>query len=218
MCRCYVSPDAASIGREFALPPTGWQFPANFNTTPPQRVPVLRVGNGTCEGVLLRWGSGRSSTCNARIETLATSASFRAPWKQGRRCIVPALGFYEWHVDPGGIKRPFYVHPDDQDVFGFAGLWERSSTDANAVTEWCTIITLPANPLMSEIDNIKARMPAILRREQRDLWLFGPQEAAAAALAAYADERLIAYPVSNRIESPLHNDESLVEPLQTDVD
>src|SRR5271154_3053670 len=151
MCRCYVSPDAASIGREFALPPSGWRFPANFNTTPRQRVPALRVSNGAWEGVLLQWGSGRSGTSNARIETLATSSSFRAPWKQGRRCIVPALGFYEWHIDPGGIKRPFYVHPDDQDVFGFAGLWERSSPDANAFTEWCTIIPLPANPVMSEI-------------------------------------------------------------------
>jgi putative SOS response-associated peptidase YedK len=217
MCRRYVSPDAASIGQEFNPAHSDWRFPANFNTAPTQQVPALRAIDGKTEGVLLRWGIGKSSTFNARIETLA-SGRVRAAWKHGRRCIIPALGFYEWHVDPDGIKRPFYVHVDDQDVFGFAGLWQRSSTDANSVTEWCTIITMPANSLMAEIDNLKARMPAILRREQRELWLLGTQQTAAAALAAYASERMIAYATSSRVDVPQNNDETLLEPLQTDVD
>jgi len=218
MCRRYVSPDAASIAHEFDPAGARWRFPANFNTAPSQQVPALRAVNGKVEGVLLRWGIGKSGAFNARIETLATSVRWRASWQQGRRCIIPALGFYEWHVGPGGIKRPFYVHVDDQDVFGFAGLWGRSSTGANRVTEWCTIITMPANSLMAEIDNSKARMPAILRREQRELWLLGARETADTALAAYASERLIAYPTSSRVDSPHNNDETLLEPLQTDVD
>jgi putative SOS response-associated peptidase YedK len=218
MCRRYVSPDAASIAHEFNPAHGDWGFPANFNTAPSQQVPAVRAINGKTEGVLLRWGIGKAGTFNTRIETLATSGRSRASWKQGRRCIIPALGFYEWHVDPDGIKRPFYVHVDDQDVFGFAGLWERSGMDANTVTEWCTIITMPANSLMAEIDNAKARMPAILRREQRGLWLFGAEESAATALAAYANERMIAYATSSRVDAPQNNDESLLEPLQTDVD
>ncbi|MGO9931772.1 MAG: SOS response-associated peptidase [Steroidobacteraceae bacterium] len=218
MCRRFVSPDAASIEREFNLQRTGWQFPANFNAAPLQAVPAVRASSGKSEGVLLRWGLGKSGAFNAPIESLATGAGCRASWKQGRRCIIPALGFYEWHVDPHRIRRPFYVHVDDQDVFGFAGLWERTRMNANAVTESCTIITMAANPVMSEIDNIKARMPAILRRGQRDLWLFGAVEAAGAALAAYANERTIAYAVGSRVDSPRNNDETLLEPLQTDVD
>jgi putative SOS response-associated peptidase YedK len=218
MCRRYVSPDAASIEHEFNPAHSDWGFPANFNTAPSQQVPAVRAMNGKTAGVLLRWGIGKSGAFNTRIETLATSGRSRASWKQGRRCIIPALGFYEWHVDPDGIKRPFYVHVDDQDVFGFAGLWERSGADANTVTEWCTIITMPANSLMAEIDNAKARMPAILRREQRGLWLFGAEESAATALAAYANERMIAYATSSRVDAPQNNDETLLEPLQTDVD
>jgi putative SOS response-associated peptidase YedK len=61
-------------------------------------------------------------------------------------------------------------------------------------------------------------MPAILRREQRGLWLFGAEESAATALAAYANERMIAYATSSRVDAPQNNDESLLEPLQTDVD
>ncbi len=38
------------------------------------------------------------------------------------------------------------------------------------------------------------------------------------ALAAYASERLIAYATSSRVDAPQNNDETLLEPLQTDVD
>jgi putative SOS response-associated peptidase YedK len=218
MCRCYVSPDAASIEREFDLVRTGWNFAANFNTTPAQTVAVIRVNNGKTEGIMMRWGFAGRGSFNAPVETLASGALFRESWKRGRRCLVPALGFYEWHVNPDASEQPYYIHPDDQDVFGFAGLWARSSTDANSVTECCSIVTLPANPLISEIDNSGLRMPALLTRELRELWLFGTVESAGMALAAYAAERLQSYPVSDRINSPDSNDENLVEPLETDVD
>jgi putative SOS response-associated peptidase YedK len=218
MCRCYVTPAEASVELEFSLTGTDWRFPSNFNTIPSQPVPAIRADAGRMTGVLQRWGIGKNRIFNARVETLATSATCRAPWNHGRRCIIPALGFYEWHVNPDGTQQPFYIHVDDQDVFGFAGLWERSRVDANAVTESCVIVTVPANALMSEIHNGHARMPAILTREQRDLWLCADPQAAGAALAAYADERMIAYPVSTRVNSPCHNDETLLEPLETDVD
>jgi putative SOS response-associated peptidase YedK len=218
MCRCYVSPDNISIEREFEPVGPQWKFAANFNTTPRQRVPVVRVIDGIREGVMLRWGVGGQDRFNVEIERIATGADSRRPWKQGHRCIIPALGFYEWHVNPDGGKQPYYIHVDDQDVLGFAGLWARSRTDANGVTESCTLITLPANPLMARIENDKARMPAILKREQRDSWLMGNAEPAGAALSAYEDERMLAYAVSDRIESSGNNDETLLEPLETDVD
>jgi putative SOS response-associated peptidase YedK len=205
--------------REFMLAQGVGQHAANFNTTPSQPVPAIRASRGASEALLMIWGShGQLGGFNVPIEGLATNAASRASWKEGRRCIVPALGFYEWHVDPGGSKQPYYIHLEDQDVFGFAGLWSRSRTGANTVTEFCRLITLPANNLMAEIDNAKGRMPAILKREQRHQWLFAAAETAAAALFAYADERMAAYAVSTRVDSPRNNDESLLEPLQTDVD
>lgn len=218
MCRRYVSPDAGSIEREFALVGADWEFSANFNSSPGQQVPAVRAAGSVAQGVLIRWGFRRQGLFNACIETLATGADFQASWKQGRRCIVPALGFYEWHVNPDGAEQPYYIHTDDQDVFGFAGLWTLSSADANTVTESCSIITLPANALMSNVANSERRMPAILTRENRDLWLFGSVDSAGTGLAAYAAEHLVAYPVSTRIDLPQNNDESLLEPLETDVD
>jgi putative SOS response-associated peptidase YedK len=217
MCTRYVSPAAESIVEDFKLGPIDWRFPANFNTAPLQAVPAIRAMEGKSAAALLRWGLGRSRARTVRVESVATGAG-RSSWKRGRRCIIPALGFYEWHVNSDGTKQPFYVHVDDQDVFGFAGLWEPSGEDANTVTESCALVSLPANALVSEIHNSRGRMPAILAREQRELWLFGNASAAGEALAAYASERMIAYAVSGRVDSPENNDETLLEPLQTDVD
>jgi putative SOS response-associated peptidase YedK len=222
MCGRYVSPDEASIEREFDLPGNEWHFPASFNVAPSQQVPGIRAGKAGPEGLLLRWGLvpffakgkiGSYSTINARVESVETSASYRAPWKRGQRCVLPAQGFYEWHVNEDGGKQPFYIHLNDQAVFGFAGLWEKSVAQDGAVIESCTIITLPANPLMAAIHNGRARMPAILAREQRSTWLSGSADAARALLQSYPPDRMVAYPVGKRVNSPRNNDAGLIEPL-----
>jgi putative SOS response-associated peptidase YedK len=106
MCGRYVSPDEASIEREFTLVRTEWQFPPSYNVAPTQNVPVVRVNKtGERTGALLHWGlipfwakgvQPEYSTINATIEKLKDAATWRGPWKRGQRCIMPALGFYEW--------------------------------------------------------------------------------------------------------------------------
>ena len=209
MCRRYVSPDETSIEREFDLVRTEWESPTNFNAAPSQLVPTIRVTDGQPDPVLLKWGFGEYGTFTVPIETLKLSAGDPGLLANGKRCIIPALGFYEWRVDGKGAKHPFFIHAEDQAVFGFAGLWEQHS---------CTIITLPANPMMAQIDNTQARMPAILTRDMRDVWLYASALNAAGALAAYASDRLVAYAVSSRVDSLDNNDETLIEPLETDVD
>jgi putative SOS response-associated peptidase YedK len=218
MCDRYVSPDAQSIARSFGLPPMEAGFAANFNTAPRQTVPAIRAAGDKSGCVLLRWGAGENSPHVVGIETLASNVGFGAAWTRGSRCIIPALGFYKWHVNPDGTRQPYYIHADDQDVLGFAGLWKHSSMDANGITESCAIITLPANSVLADIDTAQRRMPAILTLAQRDLWLLGAVDSVGTALAAYPSERTIAYPVSPRIDSLVNNDEGLIEPLETDVD
>ena len=210
--------------REFAFLRAAPQFRANFNVAPSQTVPAIRAIAGKPEGALLRWGlvpffakgkPGKYSTFNARAEGLASSASFRGPWRQGQRCIVPALGFYEWHTCADGSKQPYYIRLKDQAIFGFAGLWDRSRLDDGSILESCTIITLPANAMMAEIHNSKARMPAILPRTMHEVWLFGVPEAAGAALRAYPQESMLAYRVGTRVNSPKNNDEALLDPVPT---
>jgi putative SOS response-associated peptidase YedK len=224
MCGRYVSPDDASIEREFNLVRTEWQFPASYNVAPTQNVPVVRVNKiGERTGARLHWGlipfwakgiQPKYSTINATVEKLKDGATWRGPWKRGQRCIVPALGFYEWQVQADGkTKQPYYITLNDQDIFGFAALWD-SSTGADGVAiESCTIVTMPANELMTKIHNVKHRMPAILAQEDRDAWLTGTPEEAFGAIKQYPDTHMVATPVSKRVNTPKNNDAELIAPI-----
>jgi len=222
MCGRYVSPDDASIEREFNLVRTEWKFPASFNVAPTQEVPVIRLREGRREGVRLRWGlipffahgiAPKYSTINARIETVQTAASYRGPWKRGQRCVLAAQGFYEWQTQADGrTKIPFYIHLNDQPIFAFAGLWDSSRTDAGEIIESCVHITMPANRIVGEIHNTQHRMPAILARRDREAWLEGSAEQAWSVLKRYPDEHMVAWPVSTRVNRPANNDPDLIAP------
>ena len=56
---------------------------------------------------------------NARCETVAVKASFRAAFKR-RRCLVPVTAFCEPHD-----KKWYRFTINELPLFAFAGLWER---------------------------------------------------------------------------------------------
>jgi putative SOS response-associated peptidase YedK len=226
MCGRYVSSDDAAIEREFTLVRHEWQFPPSYNVAPTQLVPVIRTVAGTRKLDTLRWGlipffakgePPKYSTINARIETVETAASYRGPWNRGQRCLQIATGFYEWHLDGAGRKAPFYIHLNDQPVFAFAGLWDRSIKADGTAIESVVHITMPANDLMRSIHNAGSnphRMPAILRRDDQEAWLAGSLDDARAALKQYDPGLMVAYEVSTRVNTPKNNDAGLVEPVR----
>ena len=223
MCGRYVTPGQLDLEREFSVVHPLWQVRASWNVAPTQQVPAVRMGrDAAVEGVNLRWGlvpffakgvPPKYSTINARVETIESAASYRGPWKRGQRCLLPATGFYEWHVNDDGSKQAYYIHLADQDIFGLAALWERSEAADGKVIESCTIVTMPANALMAQVHNGRARMPAILAAEDRAAWLAGTPTEAQAALRPYPDGMMVAYRVGARVNSPRNNDPSLLEPL-----
>jgi putative SOS response-associated peptidase YedK len=216
--------DDASIEREFTLVRTNWQFPPSYNVAPTQNVPVVRINKaGEHTGSRLHWGlipfwakdvQPKYSTINATFEKLTDGAKWRGPWKRGQRCIMPALGFFEWQVQADGkSKQAFYITLNDQDVFGFAGLWDASMGADGVAVESCTIVTMPANKLMTEIHNVKHRMPAILAKEDREMWLAGTADEAYTVIKQYPDTHMVATPVSSRVNAPKNNDAKLIEPI-----
>lgn len=221
MCGRYVNPATAEAERVFAVHLIRWQFERSYNVAPTQQVPVVRRSEGQREGLMMRWGlvpffargvPPKYSTINATIEKLTDGACWRGPWKRAQRCILPATGFYEWHVNEDGSKTPFYITMVDQPVFGFAGLWDASvSAEGNAL-ESCTIITMPPNALMAEIHNVKQRMPAILAAQDIEPWLAGSVDEARAALKPYPADSMAAWPVSRRVNTPRNNYAGLIEP------
>jgi putative SOS response-associated peptidase YedK len=225
MCGRYILRMQDKYLREWMLHgPPAW-VTVSYNIAPSQQVPILREINGVREAAMVRWGliphfargvPGKFSTINARLETFETSASYRRPWKRAQRCIQPASGFYEWHLDGQGRKTPYLITLVDQPLFGFAGLWERSERADGSVVESCAHITMPANPLIADIHNSGShpqRMPAILRPEDYAAWLHGSREEALAVLQPYVADMMLAHPVSPRVNSVRNNSPALIEPL-----
>jgi putative SOS response-associated peptidase YedK len=226
MCGRYVTRIDDALEREWSLirhtPDLGYE---SYNVAPTQEVPVIRGpgdGNGGNQLSLMRWGlipfwaqgvAPKYSTINATIEKLKDAPTWRGPWRRNQRCAQIATGFYEWQVQADGSKVPYYIHLNDQEQFGFAAIWD-ASTNAEGVTlESCAHVTLPANALLAEIHNSKRRMPAILAKEDRELWLNGSPDEAFAALKPYPDTHMVAWPVSTRVNKPSQNDARLINAL-----
>jgi len=99
----------------------------------------------------------------------------------------------------------------DQEVFAFAGLWERwHDPESGRDLRTCTIITCGPNERMAELHN---RMPVILRPEDEALWL-DPSVTEAAdlmpLLGPYPAEAMAIVPASRRVNSPANEGPELL--------
>lgn len=151
----------------------------------------------------------KAKPINARSETAASSGMFRHSFEH-RRCIVPALGFYEWQKS-ASPKQPFFIHAADQEMVSFAGLWSRwrdESQQRDLLT--FTILTTSAN---EKIRDIHDRMPCILTPESEQAWLSleTTPDAAQALLRPYPAEQTASYPVSRAVNKVDQNGPELIE-------
>lgn len=107
------------------------------------------------------------STFNARCETISTSPAFREPFRK-RRCLVPAIGFYEWQKHDDGTKQPYFIHLKSREVFAFAGIWDCWKDVEGKEFKTYSIVTCPPNAVMA---SIHTRMPVILAQADEDRWV-----------------------------------------------
>ena len=157
------------LARGLALEP-------RYNIAPSQQVAAVRVEAGERRLVLLRWGlvpfwAGDPKIgykmINARAETAQKTPAFRAAFR-GRRCLIPASGFYEWDKK-GGSRQPYHLRREDGQPLALAGLWEHwEGEEGKTVIESCTILTTAASEPVARLHD---RMPVILEPEDFDLWL-----------------------------------------------
>lgn len=113
---------------------------------------------------------------NAMYETINEKPSFRDSAKN-KRCIIPATSFIEWQwtdlTKKNCVKQKYEIGLNNE-IFSFAGLWSNwTNKETGEIMSTFSIITTPANQLMSEIHNNKKRMPLILRPDQEKDWLSG---------------------------------------------
>lgn len=206
--------------RQWADILTDWPLdaPTGYNVAPTAMVPVFTQDGGQA----MRWSliapwsheiSGKYSTFNARIETLAKKPTFRHAWSQGLRCLIPALGYFEWKT-VGGRKQPWFITPEDGSPLVFAGLWEpaRAAKDdqSESIPPSCTIITRPAE---GEMKDLHPRTPVMLQRELAEDWLAGEPSLAREIAESKPHPKLKLFPVSSQVNNTRHEGANLVEPL-----
>jgi putative SOS response-associated peptidase YedK len=135
MCgRFSVSLPPDEVARYFQVRGRLPNFPPRYNMAPTQDAPVIRFNaeEGKRQLDLMRWGlvpswakdlKIGSSLINARAETMATKPAFKSAFAKGRRCIVPANGFFEWQK-LGDRKQPMFITLKSGAPMGLAVLWE----------------------------------------------------------------------------------------------
>jgi putative SOS response-associated peptidase YedK len=228
MCGRYVSPEQAAIEREWHIgrhnqPSLQEPFAARYNVAPQQGnpanyVPVVRQAeDGVLELVRLQWWllpywskepRIKYSTFNARVETVAKVASFREPLRR-RRCIIPAMGWYEWQELPSG-NLPWYLHDPKGALLAFAGVWDRWHGGAEVI-ESCSIIVGPANGAFEKIHD---RMPFVLPQDRAARWLDRKLTDAGTAmelLQPNPDDAIAFHRVSTRVSNARNEAADLIE-------
>ncbi len=189
-----------------------------FNIAPTDPVLAVRDLDAGRDLGRLRWGlvPGRWAAerkgrplINAKAETLATQPAFADSFA-GRRCLIPADGFYEWRRDKSG-KVPVWIHRADGDLFAFAGIWAEYRPRGGDPIHSCAIVTCAPNDLIRPIHD---RMPAILDRGDEARWLdrnLGANELLA-LLRPAPDSDLVTRDVSHLVSSVREDGARLIEP------
>lgn len=151
----------------------------NLNLCPSQELSCLVADRGqTCLSEL-SWGIqptwAKRLLINARAEHVEQKKTFSAAYRY-RRCLVPCMGWYEWHD-----RRKYSFTAKDARPFLMAGLWfEAAISPANDL--WSPLesgpaigkrmVTLTRTPL-GPCTEIHERMPLTIPLEQAGLWLHG---------------------------------------------
>ena len=178
----------------------------NYNAHPLQNLPVIRkYTNGNALeylnwGIVPIWAKNKyfKPLINARLETVDIKPSF-SKLIRSYRCVAIADGFYEWKRE-NNIKTPFYFKRIDKKTIFFAGIYDKNS--------FC-LITEKAAP---EIEKIHIRQPVILFEEDINDYLnfsFGGYD----LLKKKNKPLLTFHKVSNKVNLPKNNNETLIEKI-----
>ena len=149
---------------------------------------------------------------NTRSETVFESRLWLGSIRH-YRCLAPARGFYEWKAVNEKMKVPYFIRPNDQELFAFAGIYSIwLDVESRPLYSFSILTTRPNK----EMKLIHDRMPVILRPGQEASWLDrrnSERERLAAFLVPYDDGKLEIYRVSKEVNSSRSNDHHLVEPI-----
>ena len=223
MCGRFVSREQAAIEREYNIRVRN-PFERVYNAAPSMQLPVIRQkphdagGDASArEALSMRWGliptwwshpTLPTATINARSEEAAAKPMWRSAVRH-TRCLVPALGWYEWRVTPEG-KVPYFIHAPALAGFCFAGLWSGWKNPAGVTQLSFAILTRAASAMLKAVHD---RMPVVLPQAAWDDWLSDwptSQDTRLAAQSANSLEDFEYYPVSRFVNTPRNQGERCI--------
>ena len=216
MCgRFTLTTPTAELAAQFEVPDPPL-LAARYNIAPSQVIAVVGLKpDGVRRGLaLLRWGLVPSwandpvkgqKPINARAESVAYKFGEQL---RGKRCLIPADGFYEW-VTVGGKKLPRRFTMRTGEPFALAGLWDVWKGGDEPLTT-CCLITTAANELVSEVHD---RMPVILPRACYAEWLDleTPEERLLELLRPYPAEEMQVTAANPVVNSPKNDGPECLE-------
>lgn len=204
------------IDPEIDWPIPGWPS-ARWNVAPTDPVGIVRLGDGRRETAVARWGlvphwwkkplpELRAATFNARAEEAATKPMFRDAWA-ARRCLVPAIGYYEWTGIKGARVPWFVTMQRNTPGLLFAGLWAVATLGGERLLS-CTILTTAAGEATR---HLHPRSPVVLTEGAAEGWLDGSADPAA-LMRPIPDGRVSMWPVDARVGQVRNDGPDLVQP------
>lgn len=177
-------------------------------------------------GLLPSWAKdaeefrSKTNTLNARADSIFTLSSYKAV-AQNNHCLIITTGFYEPHHLPSGAVIYYYIHTKSSNLFTFGGLWSDWKDPANGqVKHTFTMLTVPSTPAFSKIHNTKPRMPFIVPKEARELWLSHDLSKAdiGELMQPYPDDDLEYWPCKfSKKRNVDHNTPESIKPIQISI-
>jgi putative SOS response-associated peptidase YedK len=234
MCGRYIFPTQAEMERYWQLTNAQIRNPVTqrFNAAPTTIVPMLRATpDGSIELVVARWGlipfwwkepKPPQNTFNARSEEAGSKPMWRIPAAKAR-CLVPALGWYEWKesecvdAETGELKktrRPYFIRKIDREPMAFAGLMSRRNVEGETAEFSCAILTRDA---VGPVAQVHTRMPIALPKDAEAAWLSAELTDAALMIEFARDSALrdfMVHPVGTRANNAKREVEESAEPFE----
>jgi putative SOS response-associated peptidase YedK len=219
MCGRYATTKSnADLSKLFEAVDVAEPLRASWNVAPTDPVPLVRMSKEHAARVLdtARWGlvphwakdlKAGARMINARAETVTELRSFASSFA-GRRCLIPADGWFEW-VRDGKTKQAFYMTPADGEPLVFAGLWSAWGPESVLT---CSVITTAA---LGGLKRVHDRMPLILPADRWAGWLAGGGDAEGLLrpLSESDLEAIEVRPVGAAVGNVRNNGPELIEPV-----
>jgi putative SOS response-associated peptidase YedK len=150
---------------------------------------------------------------------------WRHPYRHAR-CLIPAVGWYEWkelHIVDAATgevrtyKQPFYLHIEREKPVCFAGLMSTWTPEGGEPRLTCAILTRAPSPSAAEVHD---RMPVILRESAHRDWLDPEMKNApqvAELIATCTIDNVKHHPVSTRLNASKTDEQELIQPIEEKI-